>query len=32
MLSPGKIAAYDRLRGYDSAQAPAPGMRGRHSH
>ena len=32
MLSPDQIAAYDRLRGYDSAQAPAPGIHGRHSH
>src|SRR6266446_9456493 len=32
MLSPDQIAAYDRLRGYDSAQAPAPGMHCRHSH
>jgi Spy/CpxP family protein refolding chaperone len=32
VLSPNQIAAYDQLRGYDSAQAPAPGMHGRHSH
>jgi Spy/CpxP family protein refolding chaperone len=32
LLTPDQIAAYDRLRGYDSAQAPAPGMHGRHSH
>jgi hypothetical protein len=32
VLSLDQIAAYDRLRGYDSAQAPAPGMHGRHSH
>jgi Spy/CpxP family protein refolding chaperone len=32
VLSPDQIAAYDRLRGYNSAQAPAPGMHGRHSH
>jgi len=32
LLSADQIAAYDRLRGYDSAQAPAPGMHGRHSH
>jgi Spy/CpxP family protein refolding chaperone len=32
LLSPDQIAAYDRLRGHDSAQAPASGMHGRHSH
>jgi hypothetical protein len=32
VLSPDQIAAYDRLRGYDSAQGPAPLMRGHHSH
>jgi hypothetical protein len=32
LLSPDEIAAYDRLRGYDSAQAPAPGMQGGRSH
>ena len=32
VLSSDQIAAYDRLRGYDSAQAPAPGMHGGHSH
>jgi Spy/CpxP family protein refolding chaperone len=32
VLSPDQIGAYDRLRGYGSAQAPAPGMHGRHSH
>lgn len=32
VLSPDQIATYDRLRGYDSAQAPAPGMHGGHSH
>ena len=32
LLSPDEIAAYDRLRGYDSAQASAPGMHGGHSH
>jgi len=32
LLSPDQIAAYDRLRGYDTARAPAPGMHGRHSH
>ena len=32
VLSPDQIAAYDRLRGYDSAQASAPGMHGGHSH
>jgi hypothetical protein len=32
LLSPDQIATYDRLRGYDSAQAPAPVMHGRHSH
>src|SRR6266446_3114274 len=32
VVNPDQIAAYDRLRGYDSAQAPAPGMHGRHSH
>jgi hypothetical protein len=28
VLSPDQIAAYDRLRGYDSAQGPAPWMHG----
>ncbi len=32
VLNPDQIAAYDRLRGYDTARAPAPGMHGRHSH
>src|SRR6266446_4522970 len=32
VVNPDQIAAYDRLRGYDSAQAPAPGMHCRHSH
>jgi Spy/CpxP family protein refolding chaperone len=32
VLSLDQIATYDRLRGYDSAQAPALGMHGRHSH
>jgi len=32
VLSPDQIAAYDRLRGYDSAPAPTPGMHCRHSH
>jgi hypothetical protein len=32
LLSLDQIAAYDRLRGYDSAQAPAPGTHGGHSH
>ena len=32
VLSPDQIAVYDRLRGYNSAQAPAPGMHGRQSH
>jgi hypothetical protein len=32
LLNPDQIAAYDRLRGYDTAGAPAPGMHGRHSH
>jgi Spy/CpxP family protein refolding chaperone len=32
VLSSDQIAAYDRLRGYNSTQAPAPGMHGRHSH
>ena len=31
VLNPDQIAAYDRLRGYDTARAPAPGMHGRHS-
>jgi hypothetical protein len=31
VLSPDQIAVYDRLRGYNSAQAPAPGMHGRQS-
>ncbi len=32
VLSLDQIASYDRLRGYDTARAPAPGMHGRHSH
>jgi hypothetical protein len=32
LLSPDQIATYDRLRSYDIARAPAPGMHGRHSH
>ena len=32
VLSSDQIATYDRLRGYDSAQAQAPGTHGRHSH
>ena len=32
LLSPEQIAAYDRLRGYNSGQEPATGMHGRHSH
>jgi Spy/CpxP family protein refolding chaperone len=33
LLSPEQIAAYDRLRGYNSEQKPATGMHpGRHSH
>src|SRR5438105_11659944 len=32
VLSSDQIATYDRLRDYDSAQAPAPGMHGGHSH
>ena len=32
VLSSDQIAAYDRLRGYDSAQARATGTHGRHSH
>jgi hypothetical protein len=32
LLSSDQIATYDRLRGYDSAQRPAPGMHRRHSH
>jgi len=32
VLSPDQIATYDRLRGYNSTQVPAPGMHGRQSH
>jgi hypothetical protein len=32
VLNSDQIAAYNRLRGYDSGQEPPPGMPGHHSH